>query len=85
MAIESLIPMVENRPNRFLLESIGNINSQILSIQQREFHKALGEKGKSEVVCFYETLMSPTAKKVYYADSLHILALTYSRKTASGK
>lgn len=62
MDTSSLIPMVGDGPNRFLLESISRINSQILSIQQREFHKALGKEGGSEVVCFYETLESPTAK-----------------------
>jgi protein SERAC1 len=62
MDISSLIPMVGDGPNRFLAESISRINSQILSIQQREFHKALGEEGDSEVVCFYETLESPTAR-----------------------
>ncbi|KAK0620758.1 hypothetical protein B0T14DRAFT_481818 [Immersiella caudata] len=63
MDISSLLPMVGDGPNRFLIESISHINLQILSIQQREFHKALGEKGDSEVVCFYETLKSPTAKE----------------------
>ncbi|KAH6851067.1 hypothetical protein B0I37DRAFT_373108 [Chaetomium sp. MPI-CAGE-AT-0009] len=60
MDIRSLVPMVENGPNRFLLESIGNISSQVLTMQQREFPQALGED-KSEVICFFETLMSPTA------------------------
>ncbi|KAK5637257.1 hypothetical protein RRF57_012969 [Xylaria bambusicola] len=64
MDIGSLIPMVGNGPNRFLLESIGNINSQVLSEQHRQFHNALGGKGESEVVCFYETLLSPTAERV---------------------
>lgn len=54
--------MVGDGPNRFLIESISRINSQILSIQQREFHEALGKEGNSEVVCFYETLESPTAQ-----------------------
>ncbi|KAK0720958.1 hypothetical protein B0H67DRAFT_209529 [Lasiosphaeris hirsuta] len=62
MDISSLIPMVGDGPNRFLIESIGRINSQILSIQQRDFHTALGEEGGSEVFCFYETLESPTAQ-----------------------
>ncbi|KAK1762028.1 hypothetical protein QBC33DRAFT_582006 [Phialemonium atrogriseum] len=59
--IGSLIPMVRDGPNRLLLESIGSLNSQVLSIQQREFPEALGGKGESEIVCFYETLKSPTA------------------------
>ncbi|KAK2666295.1 hypothetical protein RAB80_017952 [Fusarium oxysporum f. sp. vasinfectum] len=68
MDISSLIPMVGNRPNRFLVESIGHINSQILSIQQREFHDALGEQGDSEIVCFYETEKSPIAHKDENSD-----------------
>lgn len=64
MDIRSLVAMVEDGPNRFLVESIGNVNSQILSIQQREFHTALRGEGESEIVCFYETVESPTAQKV---------------------
>jgi hypothetical protein len=64
MDIESLISIVGNGPNRFLLESIGYHGSQILSIYQREFPKTLGGQGESKVICFYETLKSPTAKKV---------------------
>ncbi|RYP50970.1 hypothetical protein DL768_003636 [Monosporascus sp. mg162] len=63
MDISSLIPMVGDGPNRFLVESISQINSQILPIQRREFHTALGDKGRSEIVCFYETMKSPTAQK----------------------
>ena len=60
----SLIPMVENGHNRYLVESIGSVNSYILSTQRREFHKALRPKGDSEVLCFYETQKSPTAQQV---------------------
>ncbi|KAL6835807.1 ankyrin repeat-containing domain protein [Trichoderma sp. SZMC 28015] len=60
MDISSLIPMVENGPNRFLLESIGLFSSQILSTQHREFLEALGTR-ESKIICFYETRMSPTA------------------------
>ncbi|EHK41651.1 hypothetical protein TRIATDRAFT_302109, partial [Trichoderma atroviride IMI 206040] len=63
MEIGSLIPMVGDGPNRFLIESLNYSNSQILTIQHRDFHKALGGKGDSEVFCFYETLQSPTAQQ----------------------
>ncbi|KAK3378980.1 hypothetical protein B0T24DRAFT_610459 [Lasiosphaeria ovina] len=53
--------MVGDGPNRSLLESIGDTSSPILSIQRRNFNKALGSEGESEIVCFYETLKSPTA------------------------
>lgn len=65
MDIRSLIPMVGDGPNRFLLESIGFTNSQILSIQQRKFSKALGVKGEFEIISFYETRLSPTALQVW--------------------
>jgi hypothetical protein len=65
MDISSLIPIVGDGPNRSLVDSISHINSQILTIQQREFPAALGDKECSEVFCFYETLKSPTAQKVY--------------------
>lgn len=64
MDTTSLIPMVEDGPNRFLIESIERVNSQILSVQQREFHAALGVEGESEIFCFYETVKSPTAHQV---------------------
>ncbi|QYT04741.1 hypothetical protein H0G86_011644 [Trichoderma simmonsii] len=65
MDIRSLIPMAGDRPNRFLLESIGYDNSQILSIQKREFAEALGGRGEFEIISFYETRLSPTAIQVW--------------------
>jgi protein SERAC1 len=66
MDVSSLIPIVKDQPNRFLLESIG-INSQVLSNQQREFDKAIVNH-EVEVFCFYETALSPTAVKVCFAS-----------------
>ncbi|KAK6449817.1 hypothetical protein FP744_10006067 [Trichoderma asperellum] len=64
MDITSLITMAgDSSPNRFIIESLSRNNSQILTLQQRDFHKALGDKGNSEVFCFYETLESPTAER----------------------
>jgi hypothetical protein len=77
--------MVGDGPNRFLIESVSDINSQILSIQQREFHNALGSEGESEIVCFYETLKSPTAVQVCLCPSYRDnLALTIYRSRAGG-
>ncbi|KAH7009369.1 uncharacterized protein B0I36DRAFT_257614, partial [Microdochium trichocladiopsis] len=70
MDISSLIPMVGDQPNRFLVESIGHVISQILSTQRREFHAALGGKSDSEVFCFYETLQSPTVQQVIVQHAL---------------
>ncbi|KAK0725411.1 hypothetical protein B0H67DRAFT_641836 [Lasiosphaeris hirsuta] len=61
MDTSSLIPMVGDSPNRPLVDSLSHINSLILNIQQQEFHTALGSEGDSEIVCFYETVESPTA------------------------
>lgn len=63
MDISSLIPMVGDGPNRSLVDSLDRVNSQILTVQQRDFQTALGGEGKSEIICFYETLKSPTAQK----------------------
>jgi hypothetical protein len=64
MDIKSLISMAGDGPNRFLLESIGNQGSQILGIYNRDFPKTLGGRGESKIICFYETLLSPTATMV---------------------
>ena len=61
--IESLVPMVKDQPNRFLLESLDSKNSQMLSIQKRNFAKIL-DRTDLEMFCFYETELSPTAIKV---------------------
>jgi hypothetical protein len=64
MDITSLIPMAGDGPNRFLLESISNKSPQVLRTQQREFHEVLGHEDEAEVICFYETCLSPTAETV---------------------
>jgi hypothetical protein len=64
MDIESLIPMVNNQPNRFLLESLYNVNPQILTLQNRNFSRVL-KQTNFEIFCFYETRQSPTAVKVH--------------------
>jgi len=61
--ISSLIPMVEGQPNQGFLHSLSK-ESQILRNQSREFPKAFDYQGSSEILCFYETEMSPTAARV---------------------
>ncbi|OBT60680.1 hypothetical protein VE03_09999 [Pseudogymnoascus sp. 23342-1-I1] len=61
MEITSLIPLVKDQPNQGLLHSLGK-ESQILRNQCRDFPKAFGHE-HSEIICFYETDMSPTAAK----------------------
>lgn len=71
MDINSLKPMAANGPNRALLESIGT-NAPTLSQQYEDFQTALERKDGLEVVCFYETVESPTAVQVRYM-SIHPL------------
>jgi hypothetical protein len=59
MEIASLVPIVKDQPNQALLHSLGK-ESQILRKQSREFPKAFDSRD-SEIFCFYETEMSPTA------------------------
>lgn len=61
--IESLVPMVNDQPNRFLLESLNCKNSQVLRRQRQEFSKVL-ERTKLQLFCLYETELSPTATQV---------------------
>lgn len=60
---ESLIPIVNDQPNRFLLESLNSMNPQISRIQKRNFSGVLS-RAEFEIFCFYETRLSPTAAKV---------------------
>lgn len=62
MNIESLIPIVENQVNQGLLHSMSN-ESELLRKQSRDFAKPF-DFPEPKIVCFYETLTSPTAIKV---------------------
>ncbi|KAK1993531.1 hypothetical protein LX36DRAFT_703444, partial [Colletotrichum falcatum] len=61
LAIESLVPLVQNYPNRSLLESL-NKNSALLHRLDKEFNNAIHGRSPS-IVSFYETEKSPTAVK----------------------
>lgn len=63
MDTKSLIPIVQNQPNRFLLESLNPMNSQVLRYQREEFPRVL-HRINYQVFCFYETELSPTAAEV---------------------
>lgn len=62
MAIESLVPLVGDQPNRALLESLGK-NSEVLHRLQEDFQRAFGAVSP-KVVSYFETEKSPTAQKV---------------------
>lgn len=64
MATEHLFPMVGEQPNRSLIQSLGK-HSAILQRYEDEFSEALDTKEpRPEILSFYETEMSPTAKFV---------------------
>lgn len=60
MNIQSLIPMVGDQPNRALLDSLGP-NSAILRKQSEDLCTVVNS-APFEIVNFYETQMSPTAR-----------------------
>ena len=62
--IESFIPVVGEGPNRPLINSLGQDNSQILYTQRRKFAEAFNFEGSSEIYSFYETRVSNTVRKV---------------------
>ena len=62
MDIRSVIPMVQGQPNQALLHTLGT-ESQVLRDQCRQFPEAFNFED-SEILCFYETKMSPTAEMV---------------------
>ncbi|KAI7763481.1 hypothetical protein LZL87_010546 [Fusarium oxysporum] len=58
LAVECLVPLVKDNPNRALLESL-NKNSPLLERLQTEFDK-ISNARSSPVISFYETEKSPT-------------------------
>lgn len=80
MNIESLVAMVGNGRNRALVESLSQINSQILTDLRRRFENALGPEGQTEVFCFYETEESPTNQKVDPSCVSAMFLLAYYRR-----
>lgn len=59
MDITSLIPMVKSQLNQSLLHSLSTMSDLLLK-QCREFPQAFNFP-ESRIMCFYETLASPTA------------------------
>ena len=59
MDIESLIPIVDDQPNEFMLHALGRESPALLD-QRREFNRFLEDR-KLELFCFYESSLSPTA------------------------
>lgn len=59
MAIESLVPMVGDQPNRSFLETLGR-NSALLRCHQEQFW-AVFRSSRVQILGFYETKLSRTA------------------------
>lgn len=62
MEIGSLVPLVQDNPNRSFLESLSR-NSERLQRLEKVFSKAFGVR-RPRIVSFYETERSPTAVEV---------------------
>ena len=60
--IQSLLPMVQDQPNQYMLRSLSR-ESDLLQEQQDRFPNAFNFTD-SKTICFYETKMSPTAELV---------------------
>src|SRR5436305_5712917 len=59
MDIESLVPIVDDQPNEFMLHALGR-ESPALRAQRREFSEVIKDR-ELELFCFYESSPSPTA------------------------
>lgn len=62
MDIESLVTMVGDQPNRYLLESLGK-GSEVLKALLNNFNEVFTSRD-SEIISFYETQQSNQARKV---------------------
>lgn len=82
LAVECLVPMIRDSPNRALLESLGK-NSPLLCRLQREFTGVIGTKCR-QVVSFYETERSSTAQQVRFL-SLNVLYLLTHVQVQGGR
>lgn len=68
MAIESLVPMVGDQPNRSFLETLGR-NSALLRCHQEQFWTMFRSR-PVHILGFYETKLSRTACNVSMCGSV---------------
>lgn len=75
--LESLVAMVENQPNRYLLETL-RPNSEVLYTLRRDFLQSFKFQD-SEILSVYELQRSPTAQKAcrVFNHLEHIQLTTY--------
>lgn len=78
MATEHLFPIVGEQPNRSLIQSLGK-HSAILQRYEEEFSEALDTtEPRPEILSFYETEMSPTAKFVSLQHGYFFFSMYYT-------
>lgn len=58
-----LLPMVQGQPNEGLVSCL-KVDSDFLELQQEAFATARSKMCNAQVIAFYETLDTPTVKKV---------------------
>lgn len=73
MAIQSIVPLVCDNPNRSLLESLSK-NSALLQRLENDFSNAFGTR-RPRVIAFYETESSPTAEEVSLLESFCLVTV----------
>ncbi|KAH6949213.1 hypothetical protein DER45DRAFT_96459 [Fusarium avenaceum] len=85
LAVESLVPLVKDNPNRALLESL-NRNSSLLDSLQIDFDK-ISQTRDFSIVSFYETEKSPTVAwvndKLERSSTTEVLVDVYSATCGS--
>lgn len=64
MKVEKLASMAAKGPALGMVMDLSEKVSHVLDNQRPQFLKALSKCGRKELFCFYETVPSPTPKKV---------------------
>jgi hypothetical protein len=64
-ALQSILAMARDQPNEAFLHSLGS-GQELIRTQRKHFEEAFNKKDfpKSHIYCYYETVYSPTARKV---------------------
>lgn len=74
MKIKGFIPIVEDRPNRYLVETLSNV-SEVLREQSEKF-PVIFHFRDSVVISFYETMRTQAAQEASCTPSLAQISLT---------
>jgi hypothetical protein len=63
--LRSILAMAGDQPNEAFLHSLGS-GQELIRTQRRRFEEAFSRKEfpDSQIFCYYETVLSPTAKMV---------------------